>query len=68
MAKSNKISYRDALAEIEAIIDKIENDELDIDDLSEKVSRVSFLIKICKEKLYNTEKEIEKILKEVNHE
>ncbi len=60
-----KVSYNEAIAEIEEILQKIENEELDVDDLSEKVKRVSALIKICKEKLYKTEEEVEKILKEI---
>ncbi|MBI9060914.1 MAG: exodeoxyribonuclease VII small subunit [Marinilabiliaceae bacterium] len=62
-----KISYNEAIAEIEEILQKIENEELDVDDLSEKVKRVSALIKICKEKLYKTEEEVEKILKEIEN-
>lgn len=60
-----KITYNEAISEIEEILQKIENEELDVDDLSEKVKRVSALIKICKEKLYKTEEEVEKILKEI---
>ena len=60
-----KLSYNEAVSEIEEILQQIENEELDVDDLSEKVKRVSALIKICKEKLYKTEEEVEKILKEI---
>ena len=49
MAK--KISYGEAIAEIEEIIRKIEQEELDVDELSDKVKRVSFLINYCREKL-----------------
>ncbi len=62
---SKTISYKEAVAEIENILVKIENEELDVDDLTEKVKRVSSLIKLCKEKLHNTEQEVEKILKEM---
>ena len=62
---SKTISYKGAVAEIEVILEKIENEELDVDDLTEKVKRVSLLIKLCKEKLHNTEQEVEKILKEM---
>ena len=55
MAKK-KISYSEAIAEIEETIMLIENEELDVDDLSEKVKRVSELLAICKTKLTNTEK------------
>ncbi|MBN2598396.1 MULTISPECIES: exodeoxyribonuclease VII small subunit [Labilibaculum] len=65
MAKK-KTSYRDAITEIEETIASIENDELDVDDLSDKVKRVSELLVICKEKLHNTEKEVEKILNEMD--
>lgn len=62
---SKTISYKEAVAEIEDILEEIENEELDVDDLTEKVKRVSLLIKLCKEKLHNTEQEVEKILKEM---
>ena len=65
---SKTISYKEAVAEIEVILEKIENEELDVDDLTEKVKRVSSLIKLCKEKLHNTEQEVEKILKEMEKE
>lgn len=61
-----KISYKDAIEEIEEILLQIENEELDVDDLSEKVKRVSSLIKICKDKLHKTEEEVENILKEMD--
>ncbi|MGB9745905.1 MAG: exodeoxyribonuclease VII small subunit [Bacteroidales bacterium] len=63
MAK--KISYGEAIAEIEEIIRKIEQEELDVDELSDKVKRVSFLINYCREKLRNTEEEVNNILKEI---
>jgi exodeoxyribonuclease VII small subunit len=38
-----------------------------VDELSEKVKRVSNLVTLCKEKLHNTEQEIDKILKEMDN-
>ena len=64
MAKK-KITYREAVSQIEEILEKIDNEELDVDELSEKVKTVSGLIKICKEKLHTTEIEIEKILEDI---
>jgi len=60
-----KLTYNDAVSEIEDILQQIENEELDVDDLSLKVKRVSALIKTCKDKLYKTEQEVEKILNEI---
>ena len=63
-----KISYSDAVNEIEEILKQIENGELDVDVLSEKVKRVTLLIKICKSKLKSTEEEINTILGEEDKE
>jgi len=60
-----KLSYKEAVEEIDEILEKIENEELDVDELSEKVKRVSILIKFCKEKLHTTQAEVENILKEM---
>jgi exodeoxyribonuclease VII small subunit len=62
---TKKISYQEAIAEVEEILAGIENEELDIDELSEKVRRVSSLLKYCKEKLQKTNEEVEKILGEM---
>lgn len=63
-----KITYTEAVAEIEEILRQIEEDELDVDQLLEKVKRASLLIKICKEKLHKTEEDIEKILSDLDSE
>lgn len=65
MTTKKKPGYSEAIAEIEEILEQMENDEMDVDDLSEKVKRVSFLIRSCREKLLQTEEEVEKILKEM---
>ena len=62
---AKKVTYKDAISEIEEILQKIENNELDVDELSEKVKRVSVLIKTCKDKLQKTETEVEKILNDM---
>lgn len=62
---AKKITYNEAMAEIEEILEKIENEELDVDDLAEKVKRVSVLLKICKDKLQKTNDQVEQILKEM---
>lgn len=63
---AKKMSYKDAVDEIDEILEKIENEELDVDELSEKVKCVSALIKFCKEKLHTTQTEVENILKEMD--
>lgn len=63
---TKKVTYKEAITEIEEILEKIENEELDVDELAEQVSRVSALIAICKDKLHKTEAEVEKILNEMD--
>ena len=63
MAKKS-ITYSEAIDEIEQIIERIENNEVGIDDLSKSVARVAELLKVCKAQLKGTEEEIDKILKE----
>lgn len=65
MTTKKTVSYNQAMAEVEEILEKIENEELDVDDLAEKVKRVSVLLKICKDKLLKTNEQVEKILKEM---
>lgn len=62
MAKK-KLTYNEAMAEIEDVIAEIEGGELDVDILSQKVKRVAELIEVCKNKLHKTEAEVEEILK-----
>lgn len=65
--ENNTGTYKEAITEIEEILSQIENNELDVDQLSEKVKRVSFLITSCKEKLKNTEEDITNILKDMDN-
>jgi exodeoxyribonuclease VII small subunit len=60
-----KPTYKEAITEIEEILGLMESEELDVDDLSGKVKRVSELIRMCRKKLLQTEAEIEKVLKEI---
>jgi exodeoxyribonuclease VII small subunit len=63
MAKQD-ITYKAAITEIETILGRIEEGELDVDELTVNVKRVTELLNICREKLRKTESEVNKILKE----
>ena len=63
-------TYNEAITEIEEILQKIESGELDVDDLTDKVKRVAYLLETCKKKLKSTENEIQKVidgLEEMEH-
>ena len=65
---TKKTSYQEAFNELQTILARIENDELDVDELTKHVKKASELIKFCKNKLFETETEIEKIIKEMDTE
>ena len=60
----DKINYESAVKELEEIVRKMENDQLDIDSLTEQLKRTQQLVKICKDKLTKTDEEIKQILEE----
>ena len=61
---SKEPKYEEAYAELQTIVHKMENDELDIDQMTEQLKRAQQLIKLCKAKLTKTDEEIKKILEE----
>ena len=60
MKKETK--YEEAMAELQDIVRRMENDELDIDQMTAQLKRAQELIKLCKDKLTKTDEEIKKIL------
>lgn len=56
--------YESAMHELEGIVEKLENNALDIDELSAQLKRAQALIKLCKDKLTKTDAEIKAILDE----
>ncbi len=65
MDKKNP-SYTDAFNELQEIVREMENSNITVDILSEKIKRCNYLIGICKDKLTKTEAEIAKIVGEEN--
>lgn len=63
-----KINYTEAFEELQQIVTEIEEGEISVDELSEKVKRAAELIKICKTKLSTTEEDVSQILKELDQE
>lgn len=57
-----KLTYQEALAEIELILSKLQESDLDIDQLERDVKRASELVAFCKEKLRSTEGKLSKML------
>ena len=55
---SESIKYEEALAQLEAIVRKMETNEYTIDELTVQLKTAQQLIKICREKLTKTEAEL----------
>jgi exodeoxyribonuclease VII small subunit len=63
---SENENYTKAFEELQTIVAEIEQGEISVDKLSEKVKRAAQLIKICKLKLTTTEEDVNRILKELD--
>ncbi len=55
------IKYEDAIRQLEDIVEKLENNELDIDEMPEALKRAQQLLKLCRDRLTKTDEEIQKI-------
>ena len=53
--------YEEAMTQLEAIVRKMESNELDIDEIAAQLKTAQRLIKFCKDKLTHTEQELQKI-------
>lgn len=59
-----KETYSQAISRLEQIVSQIDNNELDIDQLADKIKEANGLIAFCQSKLTKADTEIEKILAE----
>lgn len=62
---SDSLSYQSAFMELQQIVTDLEEGEVNVDELSEKVKRATKLIAVCKSKLTETEEDVNKILKDL---
>ena len=60
-------NYAEAFQELQQIVSEIEDGQISVDDLSEKVKRAAQLIHICKSKLSSTEEDVNRILKDLDN-
>ena len=58
-------SYNEAVEKLRRIVAEIEQGDLDVDLLSDKVKEATRLIKLCKVKLYKADEEVKKVLEEL---
>ncbi|MCP9751229.1 exodeoxyribonuclease VII small subunit [Ferruginibacter sp. HRS2-29] len=59
---SETLNYANAMAELSAIAEAMEDESIGIDELSEKVKRAAELIAFCQDKLRSTEEDVRKVI------
>ncbi len=57
-----EIGYADAMAELESILDHLEDDDLDVDLLASRVERASELIQLCRDRIGSARIQVEKVV------
>lgn len=65
MEDNKEMTYGQAVSELERIVAAMESDNCDIDRLSAMTTRALELLKFCKERLFKTDKEVERCLEEL---
>ena len=63
---ASALTYADAVAELEAILEGLEGDELDVDHLTAQVARAAELIGECRDRIAKTRFEVERIVTELH--
>jgi exodeoxyribonuclease VII small subunit len=61
----SELNYTQAFEELQAIVGEMENGKISVDELAIKVKRASELIRVCKNKLTETEGDVQKILSDL---
>ncbi len=59
------IKYTKAIERLDTIIGQIENDDIDVDELSAKVKEAIDLIKVCKAKIDKAELEVKQVVEKL---
>ena len=61
---NKQLTYSEAIARLDEIVQLIDNNEVEIDQLADKIKEANILIAFCSEKLTKAEKEMENLLAE----
>jgi len=57
-----EVKYSKAIKNLDEIIHKIENEEIDVDELSDHVKKAVELIRVCKDKIEKAEMEVKEVV------
>ncbi len=62
---ADELTYANAMAELEAILSAIEEEQVDVDELAVKVKRSAELIRFCRERIEAASIEVESVVREI---
>ncbi|HPF71322.1 MAG TPA: exodeoxyribonuclease VII small subunit, partial [Candidatus Krumholzibacteria bacterium] len=60
-----KLTFGEAVAEVEEILAGLEADDVDIDRLGDEVKRAVELIRVCRQKLEKTDREVRGLVEQL---
>jgi exodeoxyribonuclease VII small subunit len=61
-----EIGYADALAELEGILEEIEDDAVDVDVLAARVKRAAELLRVCRSRITAARDEVDRIVADLS--
>lgn len=65
---AENFEYKNAMERLESILDKIDNSEMEIDELAGQVQEATDLLRKCRQILINTEKNVQEALANLDGE
>lgn len=60
-----ELSFSQAMEQLEAVLHRIEGDEIDIDQLGTELGRAAKLLEVCREKIRRAEIEVQQIVEKI---
>jgi exodeoxyribonuclease VII small subunit len=66
--ETGELSYVEALAELERILDELDGDEVDVDVLGARVRRAAELLRLCRDRISGARFEVEQVVAELEAE
>ncbi|RAK65913.1 exodeoxyribonuclease VII small subunit [Hymenobacter edaphi] len=61
-------TYRDAIAELEVLLRRLETESVDVDDLTASAERAAELIRFCKQRLRTAEATLDRVFDALDEE
>ncbi len=65
---AKEIKYREAVERLDEILKQIDDDNIDVDELSEQIKEAVELLRVCKAKIDKAELEVKKVVEDLGQE